>query len=149
MGCAASVELQNQLWAAVFQSDAAACRKSLGVGASPDIRNGEGETALHIGVRVFNSEVFRLLVEAAHDTEIRDAHGQARRRLGVVPVIAAARPVVAFLLAPPRAAAEDRPLTPHLSQPLSRATAPRGADPAPPRCAGEPGGCSLADGARR
>lgn len=105
MGCAASVELHNQLWGAVCSSDAAACRKTLSAGASPDVRNAQGETALHLGVRTFNSEVFRLLLEASVDREAKDAHGQARAS----PVVPLSISHLACEAPRPRAGAKRQP----------------------------------------
>lgn len=79
MGCAASVELHHQLWGAIAASDAAGCKKAISSGASPDVRNADGETALHLAVKTFNSDVFRLLLDASHDKEATDAHGQVQK----------------------------------------------------------------------
>lgn len=76
MGCSVSVQVQSELWDAIVVSDVTACKAALVAGASPDARNAQGETALHLGIKHFKSEVLRLLLESTADLEARDAHGQ-------------------------------------------------------------------------
>ena len=50
----------------------------LSKGARPDIKNGQGETPLHVAARNGSKEIVEILLKAAADPEVKNLRNQER-----------------------------------------------------------------------